>query len=90
MQSTTINGHDVKTHNYRNHRVPSHARKLCAALERGHDAIERIDYTNSQVSVWMDPDNTRESFEIPDGWKVARSGVYGGGVCLDIEREGGQ
>ena len=88
MKSKTINGYDVKTKEHRNHRIPTHARRLCAALERDNDAVERINYTLSEVSVWMDTDNRNESFEIPDGWHVVRTGVYGGGVCLDLAPEG--
>lgn len=86
--ATTINGHRVMTYSHRDHRVPSHARSVCAALDRDHDAIERIDYSTDLVTVWMDADNKRAAFEIPDGWRVVRSGVYGGGVAIDLEREG--
>lgn len=84
----TVNGYDVKLHEHKNNRIPNHARKLCAALDRDNPAIERIDYTGFCVSVWMDADAPRSSFEIPDGWQVDRTGVYGGAVCLDLEREG--
>lgn len=83
--TTTINGHAVKTYDHKDNRVASHARRLCAALERGHEAIERIGYSTQLVTVWMDADNRRASFEVPDGWRVVRSGVYGGGVAIDLK-----
>lgn len=84
---TTINGHRVKTHDHRNHRVPQHARRLAARLDRDHPAVERIDYGVRCVSVWIDPDHKREEFTIPSGWHVDTVGVYGGAVCLDLERD---
>jgi hypothetical protein len=83
----TINGHAVKTHEWRNYRIPSHARRLCASLDRENPAVERVDYSSQIVSVWMDDDHRQESFDIPDGWKVIRAGVYGGGVCIDLKPE---
>jgi hypothetical protein len=84
----TVNGYDVVTWEHRDHRIPSYARNFCAALGRGHPAVERIDHDGfGMVSVWIDDDNEQESFEVPDGWTVETAGVYGGGVCLDIVRE---
>ena len=84
----TVNGYDVKTNEHRNHRIPTHARRLCAALDRDNDAVERIDYGTRWVFVWMDADNECESFDVPDGWHVEKVGVYGGGVCVDLAPEG--
>lgn len=86
MDATTINGHHVLTHEHRNHRVPSHARRFAATLDRDHPAVERIDYGTRHVTVWIDEDNRRESFEIPNGWVVYRAGAYSGAVALDLER----
>jgi len=88
IDSKTINGFQVATHEHRNRRIPTHARELCAELDRDHHAVDRIDYSRGYVTVWMEPDALRSSFAIPDGWRVARAGVYGGGVALDLEREG--
>jgi hypothetical protein len=84
---TTINGHRVKTHEHRDHKIPQHARRLAARLDRAHPAVERIDYNISTVSVWMEDDHKREAFTIPDGWHVVMVGVFGGGVCIDLERD---
>lgn len=86
----TINGYAVKTHEWCDGRIPTHARSLCAALGRANPAVERIDYSARLVSVWLDDDHRQESFEVPDGWAVDRVGVYGGGVCVDLVREDGR
>jgi len=89
IDSKTINGFRVATHEHRDRKIPTHARELCAALERDHHAVDRIDYTHSLVTVWMDHNAPRSSFTIPDGWQVARVGAYGGAIALDLEREDG-
>jgi len=91
MESTTINGFKVNTSSYHNHRVPNHARKLCAALDRDHDAVDRIDYSIQRVTVWLDADTDAErtSFDIPAGYEVDKTGVYGGGVAIDLVRTDG-
>lgn len=85
--TTTINGHRVYTHEHLDHKVPQHARRFAARLDRAHPAVDRIDYSTREVSVWLDDEQVQASFSIPDGWTVVRTGVYGGGCCLDLRRE---
>lgn len=87
IDSKTINGFSVATHEHKDQKIPTHARQLCAALDRNHHVVDRIDYTMSLVTVWMDESAPRGSFPIPDGWQVARVGAYGGAVAIDLERE---
>jgi hypothetical protein len=86
MDTKTINGFDVDVFEHRNFRIPTHARKFAAALDRDHHAVHRIDYSIELVTVWMDDDAPRSSFEAPDGWELERAGVYGGAVALDFKR----